>query len=931
MRKLILVAVFLHSAAAIFGQLSFYRGNDLLRPDREHRSGVAGAIADVNGDGYDDLVVLNKSRFLEVGIYQGPGKPLLWSESLNASPSEEYALTLGDIDNDHIAEIVTGGIYSGSKFFKRDSSGNYFLDQNVGQLIYTQSANMVDFNNDGYLDYFACNDVGNNLLIKNNNGEMEVANIIDYTTIPPSDNSGNYGSEWADVDNDGDMDLYIAKCKFGVSDFEDPRRHNMLFINQGNGSFVNEAEARGMKHKGQSWTGSFADYDNDGDQDCLITNHDAPHALMRNDGTGHFTEHVLNVPLDATFAFQSLWADFDNNGFLDFIITGADKTYFYMNRDGENFDRVERVFEVTLNSAALGDINDDGCIDVAAYYGIGINLPGPIRDELFFNNTQHGHYLKFVMRGDASNAMGVGAKLKLYGSWGVQTREVHAGLSYGVSNSLVQHFGLGAAQLADSLVVLWPSGQKDVYPLISADATYFVQEGKCISRRVPLKQTNTLLCPGEVIQLILPVGFTSYKWQDGSTASTLSVTAPGTYYAVATDNSGCEHFSQLAVVSTFSDDRIIATTADTVYTCDKDNTVLKGIEGLTGYQWSNGQQGAGVNLTQSGWLSLQATDPCGIVREDSVYIVTLKGGLQVFNDTVAIGETANLTAIGSDVVWYDDAEGKNKVSDGNTLTIANIQSSMTYYARAGKSAGFRYETMGETQLPANNTYSSNNVDAGLYLNVYRDLYLKSFTVQTDLAGVRRFLLIRYEGDTLMKKDVMIQAGQPQLVEVNTFIPAGTYYQLKTDHELNNQLYGHDGPRLVRTGDEVHYPYSAGTFAEIPTSIKGPSAYYYFYNILLSDEGYDCYSEILPATVVIRQPSSTNEPGNEFSIAPNPSSNRLWISSEQAYNAVLFDMHGRRVLTRMIKPGENEWDVSEIQPGIYWLNVGGKAHKLVILR
>ena len=60
---------------------------------------------------------------------------------------------------------------------------------------------------------------------------------------------------------------------------------------------------------------------------------------------------------------------------------------------------------------------------------------------------------------------------------------------------------------------------------------------------------------------------------------------------------------------------------------------------------------------------------------------------------------------------------------------------------------------------------------------------------------------------------------------------GTYYQLKTDHELNQKLFGHDGPRLVRSGDVVNYPYTAGTFAEIPTSIKGASAYYYFYDIL----------------------------------------------------------------------------------------------------
>ena len=276
------------------------------------------------------------------------------------------------------------------------------------------------------------------------------------------------------------------------------------FINQGNGVFINEAEARGMKHKGQSWTGSFADYDNDGDQDCLITNHDVPHALMRNDGTGHFTEHVLNVPLDASFAFQSLWADFDNNGYLDFLITGADKTYFYMNRDGENFDRVEGVFEVTLNSAALGDINDDGCIDLSAYYGIGINLPG--LSEMKFSSTRPNMvtFLKFALRGSSSNAMGLGQGLNCTVAGENRPGEVHAGLSYGVSNSLIQHFGLGTSQLADSLVVYWPSGQKSI-PTNQCRCYLFCAGRKVHFRRVAMKRSNIILCPGDNVQLILPL------------------------------------------------------------------------------------------------------------------------------------------------------------------------------------------------------------------------------------------------------------------------------------------------------------------------------------------------------------------------------------------------------------------------------------------
>ncbi len=931
MRKILLMMLCFLSAGMVFCQLSFQRANQLFRPDREHRSGVAGALADVNGDGYDDLVVLNKSKILEVGIYQGPGQPLKWSNPLVVNPNEEYALSVGDIDNDHIAEIVTGGIYSGSKFFKRDANGEYFMDQNVSQPIYTQSANMVDYNNDGYLDYFACNDQGNNLLVKNVNGALEVANIIDWSTVPPSDNSGNYGSEWADIDNDGDMDLYIAKCKFGVTDFEDPRRHNMLFMNQGNGVFTNEAEARGMKHKGQSWTGSFADYDNDGDQDCLITNHDVPHALMRNDGKGHFTEHVLNIPLDATFAFQSLWADFDNNGFLDFLITGADKTYFYMNQDGENFQKVEGVYEVTLNSAALGDLNDDGFVDVAAYYGIGINLPGPIRDEIFINNANSHHYLKFVMRGSTSNAMGVGTRLELYGPWGKQTRGVHAGLSYGVSSTLTQHFGLGDATLADSLVVRWPSGQKDVFTNIVADATYFVQEGKCMSRRLPIIKSKDLLCPGEFVQLTLPAGFTSYQWQDGSTSSLLSVPNPGIYSAIATDASGCDHFSELAHVKTYSVDRIINTATDTVYSCDLSSGNLSLVEGLSDIRWNNGQTIENITLSEQGWLKATAKDPCGITWEDSVFVSIIKGSLSVTNDTVLVGETAMLTATGENVEWYADALGNEKVHQGNTLTIANVQSGMTYYARAGSTQGFQFELLGEQQMPTGNLYSSDNVDAGLYLNVYRDIVLHSFRVQTDKAGIRRFLLISYQGDTLLRKDVMILSGLPTLVELNAHIPAGTYYQLKTDHELNMANFGHDGPRLVRTGDSVDYPYTSGNYAEIPTSIKGATAYYYFYNLLLSDGGIDCYSDYLPASVVIRPTSVADEWISSIRILPNPAQQYLTIESDETVMAYLTDMAGRMMKQELLNKGIQVWDLASIPSGMYVLKAGEKRAKVLIAR
>ena len=63
--------------------------------------------------------------------------------------------------------------------------------------------------------------------------------------------------------------------------------------------------------------------------------------------------------------------------------------------------------------------------------------------------------------GTSSNVNGVGARLELHGSWGMQIREVRAGESYGITCSLNKYFGLGSADSIDKLVVKWPSGTVD--------------------------------------------------------------------------------------------------------------------------------------------------------------------------------------------------------------------------------------------------------------------------------------------------------------------------------------------------------------------------------------------------------------------------------------------------------------------------------------
>ena len=928
MKALWVFIVFGFALPFLQAQISFSSGNLTYLPNHESHSGIAGGFADVNGDLYDDLIILNKSKFLEVGINQGQNKELKWTSPLFVNANEEYALAIGDFNNDFLSEIIIGGIHSGTKIYTRKSDGEYYLSQNISRPIYTQSTNTVDFDNDGYLDYFACNDEASSLLLKNINGNLTITNLIDFNTIPVSDNSGSYGSEWADVDNDGDQDLYIAKCRFGVNDIEDPRRHNMLFINYGD-HFVNEAEERGMKHKGQSWTGSFADFDNDGDQDCIITNHDMPHALMQNDGTGHFTELALDEPLTATFAFQSLWADFDNNGFLDFLITGADQTFFYLNTDGKHFTKISQTFDQNMNSATLGDINDDGFIDVASYYGIGINLAGPRRDEIWVNHGNDHHYVKFALKGNLSNAQGIGARLELYGPWGLQTREIRAGLSYGVSNSLTQHFGLGSSSHIDSLIVRWPSGTIDVYNGLAIDQTFLVNEGKCISPRIELIADKNLLCEGDSVRIMASGDFNKYVWSNGDTTRFTYVSEPTTLLLKMTDESGCDFLSKSISIEKGKPTSIINNGRDTLFFCTGSEIQLSAQSDLLEYVWSTGSIAKDISVSEEGWIGLAGTNSCETIF-DSVYVDEVNTRLIIENDTVKKGETATLKVNGENVHWYADIDRQNVIHIGNELSIINLQNDMTYFVESKNKAGIKKTTMGEKNLPATNQYSADNVDAGLYINVYKDLLLESFTVASDKEGVRRFLIISYEGDTVFTKDVFIYASDGQDVTINAPLKIGTYYQLKTDQDINLQNFGHKAPRFVRTADNTHYPYGPQQIAEIPNSIKGQASYYYFYNIRFETSELECTGQLQEISAIIDTTTGTkNTTIDKFFVYPNPVQDILQVQGEGMFS--INDVHGRQLIILPFVAGEKSVNVSSLPAALYFVTVIDKSGSRQVIK
>src|SRR5690606_11032842 len=150
---------------------------------------------------------------------------------------------------------------------------------------------------------FICHDVQPNVYFLNNGTggyELEQGGLGDHP------DGGNYGSIWVDYDNDGDADLFIAKCRGGGSS----AGMNELHRNDGVDGFTEVAclntNTSGMADMLQTWSSAWADYDNDGDMDALVgasSNSNGLHKLMVNNGDGTFSDVTANSGYDT---FSSL-------------------------------------------------------------------------------------------------------------------------------------------------------------------------------------------------------------------------------------------------------------------------------------------------------------------------------------------------------------------------------------------------------------------------------------------------------------------------------------------------------------------------------------------------------------------------------------------------------------------------------------------------
>lgn len=423
-------------------------------------------VVDMNGDYLDDIVSVNDNS-VHV-LYQNANGSGFTAASLPAVNSQfmpGWSMAAGDFDKNGFNDLLYGA-GDGASIMLANATGTGFPTKHSSTAyLFSQRSNFVDINNDGNLDAFVCHDVEPNVYFLNDgNGGADYiqGGLGDY----PS--GGNYGSIWVDYDNDGDSDLFIAKCRGGGND---PAAIDELHQNNGDGTFVtvssSQIDIANMADMQQSWSSAWADYDNDGDMDAFVgasSDVSGGHRLKMNNLNGTFTDVTVNSGFD-TFVYlniENVAHDFDNDGFVD-VFGGGNRI---MHNNG---DMTFTPILVPMTNGPIGDLNNDGFLDVQN------------GNQIFFNSGNENNWIKIQLEGVESNGNGIGARVELYGAWGKQIRDVRSGDGFKYMSSLNTHFGIGEAEEIEKVVVKWPSGTVDTIDNPAINSRMTITEGSTLA------------------------------------------------------------------------------------------------------------------------------------------------------------------------------------------------------------------------------------------------------------------------------------------------------------------------------------------------------------------------------------------------------------------------------------------------------------------
>jgi tetratricopeptide (TPR) repeat protein len=510
--------------------------------------GSGAAWGDYDNDGWLDLYVANMAGPLTLTaeeVERSPAHSVLYHNNGDGTFTEvgeqagvrfrgwAMGVGWGDYDNDGWLDLIVTAF--GENALYRNNGDGTFTERAVeaglgGIERFWAGASWGDYQRDGYLDLHVAGYVRYDRLADPDAGvslhyDVEEPASINPSAFPPERNllyrnngngtftevavqAGVPGSKgrsldavWADFDQDGWPDLYVAN---DVSD-------NVLYRNEGDGTFSDISHAARVADYRGAMGIAVGDWNGDAELDMVVTHwmaqENALYTNLSSGGAGPASTAAASflsfrdeadrfglgqIALDF-IGFGTSFFDYDNDGRLDLFFAngstfqrrddpsllvampdqlfwnrGPDEGFYDVSSvSGEYFQR-----EYGGRGAAFADYDNDGDVDVFI-----VNNGGP--GILLRNDGGNGNrWLQVRLEGRQSNRSAFGARLRLVAGGTVQVREVGSQASYLSQNSLTEHFGLADAERADTLEITWPSGSRQVLVDIVADQILEVVEGE---------------------------------------------------------------------------------------------------------------------------------------------------------------------------------------------------------------------------------------------------------------------------------------------------------------------------------------------------------------------------------------------------------------------------------------------------------------------
>jgi hypothetical protein len=299
----------------------------------------------------------------------------------------------------------------------------------------------ADLNNDGWQDVYIAGDYGTDRMFFNTGDRSGTFVEVTEQAIGYDTRKG-MNVDMGDYNRDGWLDIYVTN----ITD-EYMKECNMLWHNNGDGTFIDLSRETGTCDTDWGWAAKFADFDNDGWEDLFAVNG------LRSAGEQNYIPVLLEMLLKPEVDFS------DINSYPDIgtmTWSGYQKKRLFRNMGDGTFKEVAAAAGVDTDldgrGVGVGDFNNDGWLD---FYQTNANQPAL----LFQGCSEHpGNWVELKLIGTRSNRDAIGTRVVLTTGGTSSLREVNGGNGYSSQSTTRLHFGMGMVSRVDRVEIRWPSG-----------------------------------------------------------------------------------------------------------------------------------------------------------------------------------------------------------------------------------------------------------------------------------------------------------------------------------------------------------------------------------------------------------------------------------------------------------------------------------------